>query len=909
MQQRPDSDAILDQMRQETHAPARGRLKIFFGAAPGVGKTYAMLSEAREKQAAGADVLAGVVETHGRAETEALLQGLALLPRREIAYHGIVLREFDLDAALARRPQLILVDELAHSNAPESRHAKRWQDVAELLDAGISVYSTVNVQHVESLNDVVAQITGVTVRETVPDSILERADEIELVDLPPDELQERLREGKVYVPQQADRAIKSFFRKGNLIALRELALRRTADRVDEQMRSYRRDQAITAVWPAQERVLVGVHAGATASRLVRTGRRMAMQLRAPWYVVYVEAPAELRLPASAQDEVLQALRLAEQLGAEVATLSGEHVVDELLAFARTHNVTKIVVGKPRRPRWRERLFGSLVGTLIRQSGEIDVYVISEEPEPAPTRLRAPEEPAGWNGYLASIAVLVLITGLGYLARVLYPSFAEANVIMAYLLAVMAVALRYGRGPSILAAVLGVLAFDFFFVRPFLTFVVSDTQYLLTFAALLFVALVVGTLTVRLRQQADAARQRERRTAALYAMSRDLANVREAAQLLRAAVRHLHETFESQVVLLLPCGPARRLQPWGDVSGWWREDVEQRMVFVPDARDVGVAQWVYDHGQIAGMGTTTLPASQALYLPLLGVQGGVGVLGLKPAQPQRVIAPHQRHLLETFANQIALALERAQLADEAQRQRVQAETERLRSTLLSTISHDLRTPLASITGAASVLADQEAMLPPATRQELALAISDEADRLNRLVTNLLDMTRLEAGAVRVVKEWQPLEEVIGTVLQRLEQALRDRPVAVELPPGLTLVPLDGALIGQVLANLLDNAAKYAPPGSPIAISATSGPREVLVAVADRGAGIAPGDEQRIFEKFYRGQGSAGAAGAGLGLAISHGIITAHGGRIWAENRPGGGTVIRFTLPLEGTPPQLQDEPDA
>jgi two-component system sensor histidine kinase KdpD len=905
MKQRPDPDALLARIQQEPQARTHGRLKIFFGAAPGVGKTYKMLSEARDKQAAGVDVVVGVAETHDRAETETLLRGLEVLPRREVAYRGIVLREFDLDAALLRRPQLILVDELAHTNAPDSRHAKRWQDVMELLDAGIDVYSTVNVQHVESLNDVVAQITGVAVRETVPDSIMERADEIELIDLEPEELLQRLREGKVYVPQQAEHAAHNFFRKGNLIALRELALRRTADRVDEQMRSYRSDRAIATVWPTQERVLVCIHASPTAGRLVRTGRRLAVQLRAPWYVIYVETPAELRRPDAEREDAVKALRLAEQLGGEATTLTGDRVANEILAFARRHNISKIVLGKPRRSRWHEFLFGSTVDTVIRRGGEIDVYVISEASEPSPFP-RSAETPTDWNGYAASVGTIMLITATGYLARTLYPPFAEANLIMAYLVVVMGLALRFGHGPSILASVLGVLAFDFFFVPPFLTFAVSNTQYLLTFAALLVVALVVSTLTVRLQQQADAARQRERHTAALYAMSRDLANVRDTGQLLRTALRHLHETFDGQVVVLLPITSTNRLQPWGHITGWWGEGVESRVVFVPDEHDLGVAQWVYEHRQMAGVGTSTLPAAQGLYVPLRGTQGAVGVLGLKPTQPHRMLAPDQMHLLETFANQTALALERARLADEANHQRVQAETERLRSTLLSTVSHDLRTPLASITGAASALADPDMALPPATRQELAQSISDEAERLNRLLTNLLDMTRLEAGVVKVAKDWQPLDEVIGAALQRLEHTLRDHPVTVELPPGLTLVPLDAVLIGQVLANLLDNAAKYAPPDSPITISAVVDTQEVTVAVADRGSGIAPDDEQRVFEKFYRGRSVNGASGSGLGLAISKGIITVHGGWIWAENQPGGGTIVRFTLPLEGTPPQLQDE---
>jgi two-component system sensor histidine kinase KdpD len=905
--ERPDPDILLARVQHEDRTTAGGRLKIFFGAAPGVGKTYAMLSEAREKHDAGLDVVVGVAETHGRAETEALLQGLEVLPRHEVNYRGVTLHEFDLDAALWRHPELLLIDELAHTNAPEARHAKRWQDVEEVLDAGIDVYTTVNVQHVESLNDVVAQITGVVVRETVPDSMLERADAIELVDLAPEELLQRLHEGKVYVPQQAEQAIENFFRTGNLIALRELALRRTADRVDEQMRSYRRDRAIAAVWPTHERVLVCIHANPLAARLVRTGRRLAAQLRAPWYVVYVETAAELRRPEPERDGVVQALQFAEQLGAEVVTLSGENVADEIVAFARARNISSIVVGKSTPAHWRTMLFGSTIDALVRTSGDIDVLVISgKRAPPASPAMSMPESDVSWNGYVVSLGIVVLLTMLGFLARNLYPTFAEANIIMAYLLAVLGLALRYGRGPSILASFLGVVAFDFFFVPPYLTLAVANTQYILTFIALLIVALIVSTLTVRLHQQADAARQRERRTAALYALSRDLANARDYPRLLRVSIQHVSETFDSKVLVLLPFGNRNRLQPWGSVAGWWSNELDLRMVFVPEQRDEGVAQWVYEHNQLAGAGTNTLPGAQALYMPLVGTQGVVGVLGVKPSQLRRFVAPDQLHLLETFANQLALALERARLAGEAEQAHIQIEAERLRNALLSTVSHDLRTPLASITGAASTLMDIENVLPATIRAELTQSIYDEAVRLNRLVTNLLDMTRLESGAVKVTKEWQPLEEVIGTALSRLDDQLRQHAVEVHLSPDLPLVPLDGVLIGQVLMNLLENAAKYSSPGSPITMSAEQRDHAIVVAVVDRGPGISPGDEQRIFDKFYRGTGANGTAGAGLGLTISKGIIAAHGGRIWAENCAGGGTRIQFILPIEGTPPDIEME---
>jgi two-component system sensor histidine kinase KdpD len=676
--QRPNPDTLLARVQAEETGLAHGKLKIFFGASAGVGKTYAMLDAAIQKHAEGLDVVAGYIETHGRTDTEALLgtpsrRGcLPVLPRREVEYRGAVLEEFDLDAALARRPQLILVDELAHTNAPGSRHPKRWQDVEELLSAGINVYTTVNVQHIESLNDVVAQITGVIVRETVPDRVVEQADEVELIDLTPDDLLQRLKEGKVYMPQQAERAVQNFFRKGNLIALRELALRRTADRVDVQMQNYRRNHAIAQTWPTNERLLVGVGPGPLGVRLIRAARRMAQAMRAEWIVVAVETPKTMRLPETERDRLVQTLRLAEQLGAETATLSGQSASETILNYAHTRNVTKIVVGKPARARWKEIVFGSTVDELVRRSGEIDVYVITgdrnaEQPPTTPLI----ERTSSWSAYRWGLLVVVICTAL---AALMFPYFAEANLIMIYLLGIVLVAARYGRGPSILASIVSVAAFDFFFVPPFYTFAVADVQYLVTFAVMLLVALVISSMAVRLRQQAKSAGQREQRIAALYAMSREFAVSRGVKKLLLAAVRNISKTFDGQVVILLKSA-ASRLQPWGNVTGWWGKEISERMVFAPDEHDQGVAQWVYDHGQIAGLGTDTLAGSKALYLPLIAGRGTVGVLGVRPAQPRRFVAPEQLHLLETFASQAALAIERAELADEAQHAHIQVETER------------------------------------------------------------------------------------------------------------------------------------------------------------------------------------------------------------------------------------------
>jgi two-component system sensor histidine kinase KdpD len=890
---RPDPDELLARVKAEEARQTRGRLKIFFGATAGVGKTYAMLEAAGELKKKGVDVVAGIVETHGRAETELMLIGLEVLPPRWVEYRGTQLREFDLDAALARRPALILVDELAHTNAPGSRHAKRWRDVEELLEAGIDVYTTMNVQHMESLNDVVAQITGILVRETVPDSIVEQADEVELIDLPPDDLLQRLREGKVYVPQQVEQAMANFFRKGNLIALRELALRHTAERVDAQMQTYMREHAIPTTWPAAERLLVCVGPGPLSARLVRAARRMAASLYADWIAVNVETPAHVRLPEADKERVVQTLRLAEQLGAKTVTLSGESVSDEILTYARERNVSKIVIGKPKKPRWREILFGSIVDTLVRDSGEIDVYVITgdtDDSHPAQP-VRSLRRTSPWRAYGWGAAVVVACT---LIARLMWLTFDLSNLIMVYLLGVVLVAMRFGRGPSILASILSVAAFDFFFVEPYLTFAVSDTQYVITFGVMLMTALVISNLTVRIRQQAEAARQREKSTAVLYAMGRELVSTRGIDNITRVVARHIHEVFESDVVVLLPEAEGR---------------VAVRAALPATALNTNehsVAQWVYDHGQLAGVGTNTLPGADSLYLPLAASRGTVGVLGVRPSLATRFLAPEQLHTLEAFTSQAALAIERARLAEEAEQARVQAETERLRSALLSSVSHDLRTPLAAITGAASSLLESTDTLDASLHSELVQTIYEEAERLNRLVRNVLDMTRLQSGAVTLNKEWQSLEEVVGAALTRMEKMLGDRPLATHLPADLPLVPIDDVLIEQVLVNLLENAVKYTPPGSPIDISAWPDTNTLIVEVADRGPGLPTGEEQRIFDKFYRVQTSQSTSGVGLGLTICRAIVEAHGGRIWAENRSGGGAVFRFTLPLEGQPPVIEPE---
>ncbi len=890
--QRPDPDALLRRVRAEEAEQTRGKLKVFFGATAGVGKTYAMLGAAHEQQHDDVDVIVGWVETHGRAETEALLEGLTILPPRVVEHRGTTLREFDLDAALSRRPQLILMDELAHTNAPGSRHPKRWQDVKELLKAGINVYTTVNVQHLECLNDVVAQITGVRVSETVPDSVLEQADDVELIDLPPDDLLQRLKDGKVYMPEQAQQALQNFFRKGNLIALREMALRRTAERVDQQMEVYRRDHAVVRTWPAAETIMVCVNMKPRGPRLVRAARTMATGLHAKWVAVYVQTPRHLRMPQADRDRVNQTLRLAELLGAETVVLSGVNVAQELLSYARTRNVAKIIVGKPVRARWKEWVFGSVVAELVQQSGEPDIYVITGEAgESRPLATQAVKRNSDWSSYGLGMVGVALSTAVAWL---MFPYFGLANLIMVYLLGVVLVATRYGRGPSVVASVLSIAAFDFFFIPPYLSFAVSDIQYLLTFGVMLVVALTISGLAVRTKQQAELARHQERRTAVLYALSRDLATHRGTGLLVQLAVKHLREVFDGQVAIFLADAGKRVQLQRGEL-----------LHFEFDPKESGVAQWVFEHNERAGLGTDTLPGAKALYLPLVGSAGSIGVVAVRPAESNRLLDLDQLLLLESLVNQVALAIERTRLSEEAQQAHVHVETERMRNAILSSVSHDLRTPLATITGAASSLLDGQGQLDSAARLELARAIYREADRLDRLLRNLLDMMRIEAGAVQLSKEWHPVDEVVGAALARLEGRLRDHTVNTAFPADLPLVLVDGVLLEQVMINLVENAVKYAPPGSAIDLSASANDHEVVVEVGDRGPGIPVGEEVRIFDKFYRAK-PARESGVGLGLTICRGIIEAHGGRIWAENRHGGGAVFRFAIPLLERQPSVESE---
>lgn len=891
-ERRPDPDQLLQQVHEEEQRSRQGKLTLFFGAAPGVGKTYAMLEAACEKRTEGIAVLVGIVETHGRKETEALLTGLEVLPRRTEEYRGSMLHEFDLDAALSRKPAIILVDELAHTNTPASRHKKRWQDVMELLEAGIHVYTTVNVQHIESLNDVVSKITNVNIRETVPDSIIDRADEIELVDLPPDDLIQRLKEGKVYMAEQAVAAIENFFRKGNLIALRELALRRTADRVDEQMQSYRRAKGIKEIWPVSERILVCVGYNPRSIRLIQAARRLAAGLRTDWIAVHVEAHARVRPSEGELKQLADHMRLAESLGAETATLSGHRMSEEILTYARSRNVSRIIVGKPTHARWKDKLFGSPLDEIVRGSGDIDVYVISGDAGDAHLHPKSvkPRRTQHGREWLWSILTVSACTGISSL---MFPYFERLDIAMVYLLGVVITASKTSTWPSLFATISSVAAFDFFFIPPRFSFDVSDIRYFVTFLVMFIVSFVISRLTLRVRQQADASRMRERRTAALYNLSRDLVRERSTERLSNIAVKHISEVFDSQVAILIPDEQNRLVVSSNGTAA-----------FTPDHQELSVAQWVYEHRQPAGKGSDTLPGAKALYIPLIASAGAIGVVGILPRTSEDAFEPEQFHYLEAFANQTAIALERSFLAESAHQALLKAETESLRNTLLSSISHDFRTPLSAITGAATTLLQDDVEIDAHNRTELLKTIQEEADRLNRVIRNILDMTRLESGAIKINKEWQSLDEIVGVVLNRLGDRLNDHPLTVKLPGNLPLIPFDGLLIEQVLANLFDNALKYAPKGSPLELIASESLYTVTVELADRGPGIPPGDEDRIFEKFVRGRTSGG--GAGLGLAICRTIINAHGGRLWAENRPGGGAVFRFTLSAAGLPPPPKQE---
>jgi two-component system sensor histidine kinase KdpD len=879
---RPDPEALLREAATET----RGHLKVFLGAAPGVGKTYEMLLSAAAQRRAGVDVVIGLIETHGRVETEALLQGFEIVPLKQVDYNGRHLEEMDLDAILVRKPRLVLVDELAHTNAPGSRHPKRYQDVEDLLAAGIDVYTAVNIQHLESLNDIVQQITRIRVRETVPDAFLDRADEIEVIDLTPADLIQRLKEGKVYVPVTAERALTHYFSPGNLTALRELALRRTAERVDQQLLTHMQAHAISGPWSAGDRVLVVVNERPKAAALVRYARRMAERLSARWTALYIETPRSLRLGEAARDRVAETLRMAERLSGEAVTIPGRELAGEILDYAAKNNFSHIVIGRSARPRWRELLFGSITYEIVRRAGNVAVHVVTGDDGSAPAVKAIDTRPAAapfdLKPYLMSIALVSLATGCG---EVLARFLDVQNVALVFLTAVLVSAVAFGLSTALFTSLLSVLAFNLFFLPPYYSITISDPENVVALFFFLVVALIASNLTANMRAQAMVARQRARTTEDLYLFSRKLAGIASMDDLLWAISSQVASMLKVRIVLFLPENGALELK-----TAWPPEDVAEEA-------DLAAAKWSWESNRPAGRGADTLPGAKRLFLPMRTGRGPVAVIGIDNDKPGPLLTPDEQRLLDALADQAALAIERINLSEDFDKARRAAERDRLQAALLTSISHDLRTPLASILGAADGLA----ALPELSaddRRALLTTIQEEAERLNRFIANLLDMTKLESGAVAPNMALVDIGDVVGSTLRRAERILADHRIETALAPDLPMVRLDPVLFEQVLFNLLDNAAKYAPAGTAIRLEAGHDGAMVRLQVQDEGPGVPQAELERVFDKFYRVRKSdSQRAGTGLGLAICRGFVEAMGGKIAAGNRSGGhGAVFTITLPV-------------
>jgi len=882
---RPDPDVLLAKLHKE----AKGELTVFLGAAAGVGKTYTMLESAQVLQAGGVDVVIGWVETHKRQETEKMVEGLPRIPGKIIEYRDKPLMEMDIDEILKRKPQVVLVDELAHTNVAGSRHVRRFQDVEELLNAGINVYTTINIQHIESLNDIVAQITGVIVRETVPDRIVEQADQVQLIDIPPNELIKRLKEGKIYLPKQAELALNKFFRPGNINALRELSLRFTAYRVDKELNEYMQEHDIQGPWSASERVMVCVSASPFSAQLIRAARRLAGGLQAELIAVHIDTPRRIALSEKERDRIARNMRLAEELGAKTLSVVGRDLTDEILSVAREHNVTHLVVGKPLQGRLREWLSGrAVVDKLIRYSGGINIHVIqgkTEAKDEPKVKTVATTESIKWWNYIAGIVMIALITAGNWWWR---DYIEPIHIIMLYLLPVLLSAVWWGQGPSYMTALCSMLVFDFLFIPPIFTFNIADIRYLWSLPIFLLVSFITGGQTEKLRVEAMLARQREKSTRALYAFSREIAAVVDVNVIVRNLVDQSWQTLERPVAVFLPQKNGKLLLA-GEAG-----TIETGI----DDSELAVAIWTYEHSEIAGRCTETLPGAKYMYLPLTTSGHTVGVLGIHIQE--KMLTPVQRRLIEAWAGLAAIAVERVNLAEQGRQASLLVESDQLRTALFNSISHELRTPLASIIGAISSLLDTEGIYSGEDRTELLETVKEGAGRMDRLVANLLDSARLESGMMQLKTDWCDIEDITGIALRRVNESIKDRPLSIHIPEQLPLVKADCVLLEQVLVNLLDNACKYSGNGSEISITARRDEGVVQVSVADRGAGIPPEYLSQVFDKFYRVQQPKSVSGTGLGLSICKGIIEAHGGYIHAENRPGGGTVITFAIPCSQQP---------
>lgn len=889
LESRADPDALLDKIRQS----GRGKLTVFLGSSAGVGKTYAMLSAAKERLLEGKQLLIGWVETHGRADTEALVHGIPAVPPCSLVYQGRAFQEMDLSEILRCHPQIVLVDELAHTNIPGSLHTRRYQDVEELLAVGIDVYTTLNIQHIESLNDVVARITGVVMRETVADRLLEGS-EIKLIDIPPEALLQRLAEGKVYVPTQAQEAIKNFFRVGNLTALRELALRYTTQHIDTDLETYMRAHAISGPWPAAERFMVCVSESPLSSLLIREAYRLASSLKSPWIAAYVEIP---RIEVAKESEKLALadnLRLAEELGAELITIVGDDVADEIIRLARRRNVTHLLIGKPALSNIRQIFRGSIFSKILKQSEGLSVHIISAPSKNTPLRFIPRRVPAKIRPIPAilTIGMVALMTVLGKLVE---PALGLVNIALGFLLPVMISGILWGRYTSLLCAFLAAICFDLLFIPPVLHFRVSDVRYLFSFIMFLVVAYATGTLSGRLRHHAHEARKREVRISALYMLSKNIAGTEGLETVLEMAAQRIAESINAAVEILLP-DEAGELQVKSRANPQGKTGVN----FV-NQNEFAVATWVYHHGQIAGHGTDTLSGAQGFYTPLVSDDRTIGVIATLFYSNDKVVDPDKRHLLEAFANLIVLAVKRITLAEASKQTYLLRESERLWMTMFNSLSHDLRTPLASIIGAVTGLLEEGELFDRPARNELLRTIEQEALRMNRLVGNLFDMARLQSGMLQLKKEWCDIEEIVGIALNDIRRSLGNRPVHVNIEPDLPLFQADMGLIEQVLVNILDNAIKYSPIETKLSLEARRQHDELYVAVHDRGEGIPQNEIGAIFDQFYRGRTSQAVKGTGLGLTICKAIINAHAGRIWAESGVGQGTTITFTLPISADAP--------
>lgn len=889
---RPNPDELLKRIEKEEETTSskkkRGKLKIYLGAAPGVGKTYMMLVDALDKHNQGIEVVVGVAESHGRKEIENFLKQLEILPRQIVSYKGKELKEFDLDASLARNPEILLIDEMAHTNVPGLRHNKRWQDIKEILDRGIDVYTTLNIQHVESLNNVITQIINISIKETVPDFMLEMADSIELVDLPPEDLLKRLKDGKVYFPKEAALAAENFFRKGNLTALRELALRTTAERVNKQVLSYRENLDIKQIWPTKEKLLACIGPHADSTKILRVTKRLANDLKASWVAVYVVSSV-LKPSEENRNNALKNLRFAEQLGAETRVLTGLDIVQEILSFARSQNITKIVMGKQILSRFRSFFHRSLTDEVIRYSSEIDVHVVTgtEKVEPLLTPFSSKGKINKIN--LKCYSIMFAMMAFATLVNILLSDYLnEMTMVMIYLLVISFVASMGELSASIVASILSVIAMNVLFMNPNIGsedkgYRFSDLEYLTTLLVMLSVSYLISHLTTLLRTQANNARMAAELTEILHSLSLQLASQRGIDKLLDAGIAYLSKIFDSQILALLPEGQRLKIRP--------SKSKEKTL----SPKEQSVAEWVYNLGQSAGKGTDTLSYSEGFYVPLLASTGTIGVLRILPHKNKKLFSPEEMHLLESSANQIALAIEVDKLQERKRRLEILGEKDRVHNALLDSISHDLRTPIVSIMGNANTLLNME-KIDPKKFKKVASTIYSESEQLNRLIHNLLQMTYLESESVKLEKELISLHNLVSDALQNLETKLSHRLVLIEIPKDLPLVPLDSKLIREVFINLIENAIKFTPDKTDIEISAQGENHSLLISIRDHGPGIVPDEVELLFAKFYRGRKLTSERGMGLGLAICQHIIEVHGGKIWALNHKEGGAIFQFTLPL-------------